>query len=233
MFWRVSCEEGAAAPDVEGGEPTARFVLHRHRDEAGEHLDLRLEQDGFLQGWRIDGTSLSGVNWATEKSPHPLSWLDDDGDAVREDSGVYAWEHLGSEGGTVLLHGRDGLRRVRIEREFGISARDARAVVEALSSCGAVSSDAAGLIADGTAARTRAVERLCGLGRELDGNAFDDAVWRKTLSGLTLDEIHGQLRAFEVRFDVKFPPQPVSVPEVLPEAEGASRFDVAMSIVRD
>lgn len=91
-------------------------------------------------------------------------------------------------------------------------------------------SRAGALIADGATARLRATERLCGLGRELDGDAFDDAVWRKTLSSLTLEEIHGQLRSFEVRFDLKYPPMPVSRPD---HAQGASRSEDALAIVRE
>ena len=67
MYWIVGLEsaEERAVPD----EAHGRFVLHRHHDEGGAHLDLRLEQDGYLMGWRIDGISLEGAPWATEKAP--------------------------------------------------------------------------------------------------------------------------------------------------------------------
>jgi hypothetical protein len=94
----------------------------------------------------------------------------------------------------------------------------------------AFESDAAQLVLDGIAARDRATARLCGLGRELDGGAFDESAWRKSLRGLSLDEIHAQLRAFEVRFDAKYPPAPVSRPERLPEDGEANRLDVARAI---
>ena len=80
--------------------------------------------------------------------------------------------------------------------------------------------------------RQIAVERLCGLGRELDGAVFDEAVWRKTLRGLSLDEIHRQLHAYEVRFDRKYPPQSVSRPERLPEDKEEGRAGAAMAILR-
>ena len=73
MFWKVICEERGAVPDVE--QSNGRFVLHRHVDAMGPHLDLRLEQDGYLVGWRIEGDSLDGEPWATRKSPHRVSWL--------------------------------------------------------------------------------------------------------------------------------------------------------------
>jgi hypothetical protein len=76
------------------------------------------------------------------------------------------------------------------------------------------------------------------LGRELDGSAFDDSVWRRVLAGLSLDEIHSQLRAFEVRFDQKYPPSPVSRPEKLRDADaedsaGTTRAEGAMAIARE
>lgn len=233
MFWKVRFESESTPPEVADIEPVGRFVLHRHTDLEGEHLDLRLECGGHLQGWRMDGTSLEGELWAREKAPHPVRWLDEDGEAVREDSGVYAWERLGPEGGVLLLEGREGWRRVHIALERQFTAGAAQAISEVLVSCNADVSAAAKLITDGVSARNRTIERLCALGRELDGSAFDDAVWRKTLCGLTLDEISAQLRAFEVRFDLKFPPQPVSRPEVLDGEGEESRADVAMSILRD
>lgn len=233
MFWKLSCEE--LAEDRRDGDVArdGRFVLHRHRDAAGEHLDLRLECEGYLQGWRIDGLRLENDAWATEKAPHPVRWLDHDGDAVRVDAGEYAWERRDHDGGMLVLHGRDGVKRIRVEREPGIPACAARAIKEKLDGLGAAASEAASLIGDGVVARSRAIERLCGLGRELDGSAFDDTVWRKTLAALTLDEIHVQLRGFEVRFDLRYPPQSVSRPEVLDDERGETRSDVALSILRD
>lgn len=235
MFWRVICEEGsdASEPDRSDG----RFVVHQHRDADGPHLDLRLEHGEYLVGWRVDGDTLEGEPWATVKSPHPASWLDQDGDAVRMDAGVFTWVERGADRRVLLLHGRTGTRRVRLERAMGLPAAAARAVCEALTACGADMREAGRLIQDGATARARAIERLCGLGRELDGSAFDAPVWRKLLADLSLEEIHAQLRAYEVRFDAKYPPGPVSRPERLPEGEcsdgaGVARSDVAMAIVR-
>jgi len=57
-------------------------------------------------------------------------------------------------------------------------------------------------------------------------------VWRKTLGGLSLREIHRHLEAYEVRFDQKNPPQPVSRPEPLSEDEVVSYSDRVMAILR-
>lgn len=230
MYWRLRWEDGAPGLREAGASPEGRFVLHRHRDRYGEHFDLRLEQEGYLLGWRIDATSLDGGPWAVEKAPHATRWLDEDGDAVREDSGEYAWESRRPNGGTLLLQGVNGRRRVHAERIEALPCGAVREVVKALRAVGSGPEDAARLIADGAAARRRAVERLCGLGRELDGEAFDPDLTRKALDGLTLEEIHRQLRAYEARFDQKYPPRPVSRPEPLDEDD--ARSERALAIVR-
>jgi len=228
MFWKIRCED---ALEESGQASDGRFVLHRHVDSGGEHLDLRLECDGHLKGWRIDAVELGEEAWATEKAPHPVAWLDDDRDAHRLDAGTYAWVRSGPSGGELLLFGGDGCRSVRVSRAEELPVDAARAIVDAIREQEIEPSRAASLIADGAMARRRATERLCGLGRELDGEAFDEAVWRKTLRSLTLEELHGQLRSFEVRFDVKHPPLPVS----RPDGDGiqGERSEQALAIVRD
>ena len=223
MFWRVICEsaDGAAAGTSNAGVPATgsdgRFVLHGHRDADGPHLDLRLEQDGHLMGWRIAAEALEGEPWATDKAPHPVRWLDQDGDAVREDAGEYVWLERHPDRRSVLLRGNRGTRVIRFEPVCGLPVSAIRSVSEALEEHGMDAGMAGRLVADGITARRRAIERFCGLGRELDGAAFEEAVWRKTLGHLTLDEIHAQLRAYEIRFDEKYPAAPVSRPERLPE----------------
>lgn len=206
MYWKLTCPatpQDRAATHPAGG-PDGRFVLHRHRDDQGPHLDLRLECGDCLLGWRIDAVELDGGPWAVEKPPHPLHWLDGDGDAIREDAGVYTWLERGTDRRRLLLDGRGVVRTFLFERVPGLSPRCARAVA-----------------------------RFCGLGRELDGSAFDEKVWRKALDALSLDEIHDQLRAYEVRFDLRYPPEPVSRPERLPDDARDERMDVAMTILRD
>ena len=63
MFWKVAQLEQTKAPA--DFAPTGRFVLQRHTDAQGEHLDLRIEADGHLRGWRIDAATLNAGAWAT------------------------------------------------------------------------------------------------------------------------------------------------------------------------
>lgn len=233
MFWKMSVEKIEEPFEFESSKSEGRFVLHRHRDESGVHLDLRVECGACLRGWRIDGDALVDGCWAIEKAPHPVRWLDDDGDAVREDAGRYHWEYRGADGGSLVLLGERGPVRIQIARQPGVTPGAVREIYAALDAVQADAGDAASLIRDGATARERAVARLCGLGRELDGRTFEEEVWRKTVSGLTLDEIHTQLRAFEVRFDALYPPQPVSRPEALPEVGSESRSEAALSILRN
>ena len=236
MFWKLRCEEqdgGDGNERVDG-----RFVLHQHADGEGPHLDLRLEQDGYLVGWRIEGVSLEGEAWATQKAPHPTWWLERDGDAVRLDAGLYTWIERGPDRRVLALRGGKGVRSLRVERESGLPVAAVRSICEALRMCGADPNKAGQLLVDGMTARKRVIERLCGLGRELDGTTFDDGVWRRILADLSLEEIHAQLRGYEVRFDMKYPPAPVSRPERLPGTEtgdgaGTTRTEVAMAIVRE
>lgn len=232
MFWKLNSEEGPASLAAAGLASEGRYVLQRHRDELGEHLDLRLEQDGYLLGWRVGGTALDVV-WATEKAPHPLAWLDEQGGASEIESGRYAWEKRTTDSGTLLLESEEACRRVRVQRAAHIDPEQVRAIAEALDAESITFGDAAKLVRDGLTARRRSIERLCGLGRELDGAAFDDALWRKSLAVLDLDEIHSQLRSFEARFDAKYPARPVSRPEALDDASEAGRFNEAFSILQD
>lgn len=207
-----------------------RFVLHRHRDALGPHLDLRLEQDGYLLGWRIDGDNLAGAPWAAEKAPHPTHWLDHDGDARREDAGEYVWLERAEDRGALLLRGTRGLREIRVSRRDALPPRAAQALIEAMRAGRHAPGDLPGLVADGARARQRAAARLCGLGRELDGAAFDTEAWRQTLDGLGLEAIHRHLRAYEARFDAKYPPRPVSRPEPLPDTDPAPAGSAARTL---
>lgn len=231
MFWKVSIEEVPANTILERTD--GRFVLHRHQDGEGSHLDLRVEHEGCLLGWRIDAVAMDGEPWATEKAPHSKRWLEDDGDAIRLDSGSYMWVERGPERRTLLLAGAEGVRRVCVECEGRFGASMARRIFDVAKEQGIKIEEAPRLLTDGIAARRHAIERLCGLGHELDGDSFADGAWRKLLAPLSLNEIHEQLRAYEVRFDKKFPPAPVSQPERLPEIECGERTDLAMSIARE
>lgn len=229
MYWRLSAVTtgGEELPSHVDG----RFVLHRHCDAEGAHLDLRLEAGDCCVGWRVEDTALGGAAWAREKAPHPLHWLEQDGDAVREDAGTYAWLERDAEGGRLVLRGRGGERVLRVTRGPALPAAAVHAVLEAVRDAKAAPEAVAGLLRDGVTARRRAVARFCGLGRELDGDAFDEGVWRTTLEGLSLEEVHRHLSAYELRFDRKYPPAPVSRPERLDGADGDGGHTRAMAIL--
>lgn len=234
MYWRLRMDADAAEASAEEVRATdGRFVLHRHRDALGPHLDLRIAWGDALMGWRIDDTVLRDDAWATEKAPHPLRWLDAPGDAVTEDAGRYAWIERGADCKAFRLRGTSGARVVRFERASGLPAAVVRDLRRALDELGADVGDAARLLRDGRRARQRLMARFCGLARELDGEAFDEAVWRRALDGMTLDELQEQTRTLEVRHDRSHPPMPVSRPEPLPEWRGDGREERAMRIARE
>lgn len=222
MIWTLRAEPAIdTGPDA---PPEGRFVLQRHHDAAGPHLDLRLEQPGgYLLGWRIDAATLDGDSCASEKAPHPIAWLEQDGDTVREDAGAYRWLDRDNLGGRLLLEGERGTRIVTVSRGEVVSAAAIRAIQECAGRLNVRLDDAARLMEDGVAARSRAIDRFCGLGRELDGETFDEALWRKTLRQLPLADLQVHLRGLEVRFDAKYPPRPVSRPVPLDDEATPSR----------
>ena len=231
MLWRLTCER-IAAPTTKA-DAAGRFVLHQHRDEQGPHLDLRLEHEGYLLGWRIEGVSFEGRTWALTKSPHSARWLDHDADAQRLDDGAYSWELRTDRERVLLLHGAHGTYRIRGEAQQHLDTRTLCAISEALRTYEIDGDDLAQLIDDGVQARKRAIARLCGLGKELDEDAFDEHAWRALLQGVSLSEIQSHLRAFETRFDRKYPPQPISQPEPIPEEQSAPRNTLALTIARE
>ena len=232
MYWKLSTERADDGVRASGAETHGRFVLHRHHDAGGPHLDLRFEQDGYLSGFRIDGLAIADGVWASEKGAHPIDWLERDGDAVREDSGTYHRRMVNDNEMCITLHGGQGDRVLRAVREPGLTPSAVRDVCAALGAYDAVAADAARLIADGVTARRRAIDRMCGLARELDGGAFDEDVCRRALAPLALEDIHAQLRGYESRFDAKYPPLPVSRPEPMSEQRDERRCGDAMAIVR-
>lgn len=232
MYWKITVASDETAPSNEEHAPAGRFVLQRHHDGAGPHWDLRLEQAGHLVGWRFERPLSGDGCWASEKGPHPMRWLEHDGDTVREDGGLYTVLEWSKNTRALLLEGRNGTRTLRATRMPFVPPETARAIQETMDAFSVHPGALAAVLRDGITARRRAIERFCGLGRELDGNAFDENVWRRTLDSLTLDELTAHLRTYEVRFDHKFPPSPASCPEALPESGDGSRTNRAMGIVR-
>jgi hypothetical protein len=232
MLWNLTAAPLAETQDCK--RPCdGRFVLHRHSDNDGLHLDLRLELEGYLMGWRIQSNELLGEHWATLKTPHAMRWLDCDCDLTRVDSGAYSWLVQTSNRRVLVLHGEHATTRIDARANEWATPRVLGEIAGLSRECDVSSSDLKQLLADGVVSRKRAIERLCALGRELDGFAFDDMAWRKLLCKLSLNEINGHLRAYEARFDAKYPPTPVSQPEPLDEEVANPRRELAIAILKD
>lgn len=217
-----------------------RFVLHRHSDREGEHLDLRLEDGDVLFGWRLPRDAPERLAEGDEvvcelKRMHPRKWLDvnEDGCFV-EDAGTYRWLERGSDRGVGVFWGKRFGGRYSFTRR-SVSEGPVSLIGKELGLDLARAEDAAQLLArarDGETSRNRAVERLCALGRELDGDFFDEKMWRSTLGHLSLREIQGHLRSFERRFDEKHPPVPVTKQERL-VSDSKARERVAAGILSE
>jgi len=238
-------EPDFSAREVAGGKG---FVLHRHRDEEGEHLDLRLEDGAVVVGWRLPRDASERLADGEEvmcelKRMHPRKWLavNNEGCFV-EDAGRYRWLERSADRGVGVFGGerfvgrysfkrrqlseRSGTERYEksvslIKKELGLDLGRAEDAQKVLAN-----------FRDGETARKRAVERLCALGRELDGDSFDEKMWRSTLSHLLLTEIQGHLRSFERRFDEKHPPLPLTKREKL-ESDKRVRERLAAGIVSE
>ena len=106
MYWELDgcrVESSAQTLPVEG-----RFVLQRHWDAEGEHLDLRLEEGECLMGWRVAGNSLAGKPWAREKGPHAKSWLQGTGEVQCVDGGGVCVGGTGGAWRGVAANGEKG-----------------------------------------------------------------------------------------------------------------------------
>ncbi len=219
MYWEIrnltrseALADGALPP-----EGASRFVLHRHEDRDGAHFDLRIEEGNCLLGWRISGEAFEAGCWATEKMPHPPRWLDEDGDAHREDEGVYVWRERGAEARELALHGRTGVTVLRFERAEAPPVDSIRALAGLARAHQQPLDRLEALAADGLEARRNAIARFCGLSRELDGEGFDEEAWRRLLHGMSLREIGARLAKVETRHDLAHPPEAASRPEPLPD----------------
>jgi hypothetical protein len=249
-LWLIRKMDDEREPDFSGREVASGtgFVLHRHRDEDGEHLDLRLEDGEVLVGWRLprDGSErlADGEELICElKRMHPRKWLDvNDDECFVEDAGTYRWLERSADRGVGVFFGERFAGRYSFTKrqlnEESASERYEKPVSLIKKELGldlGRAEDAEKVLArfrDGETARKRAVERLCALGRELDGDSFDEKMWRSTLSHLVLTEIHGHLRSFERRFDEKHPPVPVTKREKL-ESDKRVRERLAAGIVSE
>ena len=203
-----------------------KYVIHRHADGGGVHLDLRYEVGDKLSGFRIPVAELeeffgTGSKECEPKGLHPVAWLEvNTSDCTLVERGVYGWRQSDGDGRVLVLRGEkwSGTFAVRRDDTPQMNLDAVRRVAEA---CGAERFDEAvaqrivSKMQDGESARHHAVERLCGVGREVDGERFDEELWRRSVAGLSLREIQAHVGAYEKRFDEKYPLQPVTKPEPL------------------
>lgn len=191
-----------------------RFVLHAHKDKQGSHLDLRIEQKNYLLGWRIDDTELRSELWGTEKLPHDPSWLEKEEGGDTKQTGEFRWFSHGDGNGYLILKTRDNqILTYRVERWGGFSIRFQRALWQYMRKWQLSPSEVLSLIEDGVTAREYAIQRICGLGRYLEGDNFDTSQWEKVMSRCALKEIYTNLQKWEARLEGQNPPARLSRPE--------------------
>ena len=164
MYWNIALLPDATPDSKREHGPAGRYVIHRHFDGGGPHRDLRLEQAGHLAGWRFEQPLCAEGAWAVEKGPHPLRWLDHDGDAAREDAGLYTVIAWAKDVRELFLDGRHGTHILRAERMPLLSPEAARALHVTMREMALEPAALAGILRDGVTARRRALARSAGLG---------------------------------------------------------------------
>jgi hypothetical protein len=219
MYWQITQMTRHKSESPAADAP--RFVLHRHEDASGVHHDLRLEDGNCLVGFRITGGTVEPGCWATEKMPHPKTWLEEDKDAQRIHAGTYAWQGAEADRRELTLHTDEGNVTLRFDKCNTLDVEDIRALTTLVQEQRIAANTLASLVEDGLTARRNTVARFCGLSRELDGAGFDEQRWRDLLGGMTLRQVSEHLASVEKRFDRTHPPQPVSRPEPLHHKEHA------------
>ena len=157
MYWNIALLPDATPDSKREHGPAGRYVIHRHFDGGGPHRDLRLEQAGHLAGWRFEQPLCAEGAWAVEKGPHPLRWLDHDGDAAREDAGLYTVIAWAKDVRELFLDGRHGTHILRAERMPLLSPEAARALHVTMREMALEPAALAGILRDGVTARRRAL----------------------------------------------------------------------------
>jgi len=244
LMWTIRRRDGepAAAADQSCGE-WLRFVVHRHVDRGGAHIDLRIERPGgVLAGWRLpvdvfDRLAADETVVCTLKPEHPIRWLDhDSAEYTLVDTGVYRETRLDDENVRLTFRGRvlEGDLEFRREHSENLLAGIVETMRETADGPLNMETvlDIVDAARDGRVARARAVERVCGLGRELDGDAFDEPLFRRMLDPLSLADIYRHMAKLERRFDQKYPPQPVTR-RTSESEEDASRRQTVRSILNE
>lgn len=202
--------------ELEPFHSEGRFVLHRHRDKYGDHLDLRIEQDGYLLGWRLEAQELGEVMWGTEKLPHHPAWLEEKNGVEVVLTGKYRWHSHDENSGYLILYDDQNttpVRTYRIDRWRGLPLSIQQKIARCVQQHGIRWGQLAGLIEDGLTARKQAIHRLRGLVQFLDGESLDDSHWIQLLEQASLHEIHRYLHQWSVRAEMQQPPPRLTKPD--------------------
>ncbi|HOQ90371.1 MAG TPA: hypothetical protein PLX03_09560 [Candidatus Hydrogenedentes bacterium] len=235
MLWTLESAEPVQEPPAEGW--AGRWALHRHRDELGEHLDLRLEQDGVLGGLRVEGSELAPGVCAVEKGPHPLKWLAASASVEKLGAGRWGWLWREPALREIVLEERKALTRLAWRRAETIPLRAAARLGAWCREHQVDPDQLEALCADGWLARQAARERCRGLAALLEGEVQDPAAWQKQFGTLSLAELNARLELLEARLDRKhFPPALAAPPDgasLPPEADAARALSRTMNLLRD
>jgi len=215
-----------------------QYLVHRHDGTGGTYLDLHIERPGgSVARWTMGVNGLDRLSAGEEAvctlNPEDSMRLADQDtpEYAMVDEGTYTDKGEAAGRRRLVFRGRvlDGEYEFRVvcdDNVVGVLADAIREEPDTLLTPESVKEFIAAA-RDGRVARGRAVERLCGLGRELDGDAFDDRLWRRMLDGLSLAEMYRQTARLERRFDEKYPPRSVSRSTSLPEEHSDRRETVA------
>ncbi|MCX8065998.1 MAG: hypothetical protein N3G21_12650 [Candidatus Hydrogenedentes bacterium] len=193
-FQRVYIQDGLELGEVAMG----RFIIHRHSDIAGEHIDIRLEEDFSLVGWRVDGTSeLGDEMWGVAKLPHHPGLLDD-GTIPVVAKGKFRWLLDNKDDTFLELEFDDGEIRVyKVEKHGGLPASIQNRLNKIISDNGLSWDEALSLIGDGIKAREWLITKICGM-VEYSGNyILPQAEYAEYLKGKSLDELKRNLTYWE------------------------------------
>jgi len=230
--------EERTGAEVDRPHRELHYLMHRHEGAGGVYLDLHIERPGCgVARWRMGVDVLERLSAGEEVvctlNPEDSMRLaeHDTPEHATVDEGTYVDQGEAEDRRRLVFRGRvlDGEYEFRAVCDDNVVTALAEAIREEPDGPLTPESVEEFIVAarDGRIARGRAVERLCGLGRELDGDAFDDRLWRRMLDGLSLAEIHRQTARLERRFDEKYPPRPVSRSASLPQEDSDRRETVA------
>lgn len=235
MFWMLDSIETINTDPLDGW--AGQWILHRHRDHYGPHLDLRLEFRGILGGLRVDADALIPGVPATEKGPHPNAWLTAEGPAQEVGRGRWAWEKYTPDHRVLLLdNGTDRLRLgwkrapalpTSVIVQLAAWAQQNHLTPDQLSA----------LCADGLRARQAARARCRGLAALIEAEHFDPDAWNDLLEPLNLDALNQKLDALEARLDQLHPPAPWTHPPdattETPEHQDPRAFTRAITLLHE